>query len=81
MTFFGIVSAFLCVFFPLGNPISSHPSSLLEIQHLWLIEIGSLKPKRNLNKILKVKLSKILVLYHACSNCFITVGCPTPGSI
>lgn len=39
-----------CVFFHLGNPVASHPSSLLKLQHLWLMEIIILGPKRNFNK-------------------------------
>ncbi|KAK2527805.1 chloride channel protein C [Columba livia] len=34
----------------IGNPISSHPSSLLKLQHLWLLEIVIFGPKRNFNK-------------------------------
>lgn len=62
--------AFLCVFFHLGNPISSHPLSLLKLQHLWLMEILIFGPKRNFNKNIVGKVVKnpciLLCLFELC---------------
>lgn len=43
------VCIFVCIFSP-KKPVSSHPSSLLKLQHLWLMEIVIFRPKRNFNK-------------------------------